>query len=282
MREPNIYTDLSNADYHADRTAIGNSGLKAMRRSPAYYFGQYLDPGKPPKKETETAAQKFGNMAHCILFEEHAFNARYRIGPEVANKNLKAWQDFKKDCEADGATAIDQQEYDTAHAIRNQALSVPDIRTALLGAGFGEASVYAADPVTGVRVKVRPDKMYCPFGTPDKGVILLDGKTFDTTDEEAFGRQAANMDYDMQAAFYSDAVGWQTKAPVLGFIFIVIENEYPFLTAQIQLDEESMANGKRKYRRALDSYAKCVSTGIWPGPGHELKMASIPHYKMEL
>ena len=39
-----IIHGMSNAEYHADTSAISASGLKLFMRSPAHYYAAYLDP----------------------------------------------------------------------------------------------------------------------------------------------------------------------------------------------------------------------------------------------
>ncbi len=276
MREPGLYFNLPNEVYHSENFAIGNSGLKAIGRSPAYYFGQYLDPRKPPKEDKETPARLFGNMVHTALFEFAAYNQRYKVGPDV-NKNTNTWKDFKKECEACGAQPVDLEQYEKGLMAREAALRVPDIK-AVLSAGVGEVSAYGIDPETGARVKVRPDWVH-PVSSGE--VILCDGKTYNSADPIDFAKQAVKMDYDQQGALYPDAYQWASGQRVLGMIFIVIEDEYPFVTAQMELDAEAVANGKRKYRRRLNAYAEALKTGVWPGIGTDLKTVSLPAWAIE-
>lgn len=276
--EPGIHHGISNADYHADRSAIGKSGLMAVRRSPAYYFGQYMDPNCPPEKEeTESGGRLFGNMVHCALFEPQHFNNRYLVGPEV-NKNTTIWKDFKAKCASVGAQPCDAEAMERAKMARDAALRNPDIRR-LLSKGWGEPTVCAIDPATGVKRKVRPDWVY-PVN--DKEVILADGKTFASADAEEFGRvQVGKMGYDIQDPFYSDTFELASGMKVLAFVFIVIEDEYPFITAQMELRQNVRDSGRRKYRKALDTYAECLKTGVWPGLGDDLKTVDVPPWHLE-
>lgn len=279
MREPGIYYDIPNPAYHADKTAIGNSGLKLVMDCPALYFGQYLDPERPPTEDKESAAQLFGNMTHCALFEHAAFNHRYRIGPVVSNKNVKAWQDFKKECGDAGASAIDGTQYKIARQIRKQALALPDLKEALLHPhGRGEVSTYWRDPATGVLCKCRPDWVM-PVG--NDGVVLWDAKTFATGDAREFGRQVPRMRYHLQAAWYADGYAKATGKNVLAFVFIVIGDEWPHAINLVMLDDEAMRAGQLMYRGALDTYAECLKTGVWPGYAPGIKTITLPRWALE-
>jgi hypothetical protein len=272
MREPGIYHGIQNADYHADRSAIGNSGLKAVLRSPAYYYGQYLDPAKPESEDKpETAGQRFGNIAHTMLFEPDSFNARYAVGPDVRSRALKAWKDWAKDL-PEGVEGIKPGEYAAAKRLRESVLAIPDMRAAF-SEGHGEASAYFIDPATGERGKCRPDWAH-PVG--GEAVVLIDGKTYADASEAEFTRQIARMNYDMQAAWYTDGYEAATRKKVLAFLFLAIESDYPHQCNVMQLDAESLQVGRSKYRRALDQYAQCKALGSWPSYGNAVKLITLP------
>jgi hypothetical protein len=277
MRNPGIYFDISNADYHAGTWAIGNSGLQLVADCPALYHGHYLDPQRPSRDDKESAAQRFGNIAHCALFEFPAYNHRYVVGPDV-NKNTNAWKDFVKGL-APGCMPCDESERAAGLMIRQQALADKELREALEHpGGRGETSAYWRDERTGVLCKCRPD-WFMPVG--DKACVLFDAKSFATGSAAEFARQAARMGYDFQAAWYTDGFARATGWNVLAFIHIVISNQWPHPINAVQLGERSIASGRIKYRRALDTYAECLRTGIWPGYAPGIKLVEMPNYALE-
>jgi hypothetical protein len=277
MREPGIYYDISNEEYHAGTWAVGNTGLQLVQDCPALYHGQYLDAERPQEEDKESAAQRFGNIAHCALFEFAAYNSRYVVGPDV-HKSTNAWKDFVRGL-APGCEPCTSKERMAGLRIRQSALAIPDLRDALLHpGGRGEVSAYWRDDSTGVMLKVRPD-WDMPVG--DKACILFDAKTFATGDADEFARQAARMNYDFQAAFYSDVYGRVCGRQVLAFVHIVISNKWPHPVNLVQLGERSINTGRLKYRRALDTYAECLRTGEWPGYAPGIKLVDIPEYAME-
>lgn len=277
MREPGIYEGIPNDEYHAGAWAVGNSGLQLVRDCPALYFGKYLDPERPQAEEKESAAQRFGNIAHCALFEFGAYNQRYVVGPDV-NKNTNVWKDFVRGLPA-GSFPCGSDERTAGLKIRQQALSNPELAEALLHPqGRGEVSAYWRDPATGVLCKVRPDWVM-PVG--ERSCVLFDAKTFSTGNADEFSRQAARMGYDFQAAYYTDGFGRASGLNVLAFIHIVICNEWPHPVNLVQLGERSINTGRLKYRRALDTYAECMRTGNWPGYAPGIKLVEMPDYALE-
>lgn len=277
MREPGIYYDIPNADYHAGTFAVGNSGLQLVADCPALYYGRYLDPQRPVKEEKESAGRRFGNLAHCALFEFDQYNHRYVVGPDV-NKNTNRWKEFVASLPA-GSFPCSSDERAAGLRIRQQALSDKELREALEHpGGRGEVSAYWRDERTGVLCKCRPDWVM-PVG--DKACVLFDAKTFATGGADEFARQAARMGYDFQAAFYTDGFMRATGLNVLAFIHIVIADEWPHPINLVQLGERSINTGRAKYRRALDTYAECVKTNNWPGYAPGIKLVEMPNYALE-
>lgn len=268
-----IINNMSNEAYHADRTAISCSGLKDILHAPAFFYGQRLDPRKPHEEEKEDAARLFGNMVHCALFEHHAFNKRYLVGPSV-NKQTKIWKEFKEQCEAAGGQPVTGQERDKALMAREAALRIPDIASAL-SAGVGEQTIFVDDEDFGVRRKIRTDWRR---DLNDTDTILLDGKTYKSAKEAEFGRQVENMDYDMQDAFYTSTFEMATGRRVVAFVFLAIESKYPFLSAQMELPEEYKRRGHNKVRAAMGAYARAMQSGNWEGYGNDLKTVHMPNY----
>lgn len=286
-----IHYNIENAAYHADRTAIGASGLKAMRRGPAYFYGQYLDPLCPVKEEkSDDAARLFGNMTHCALFEPDRFAQRYPVGtldPALKSpKNGKAWQAEKALHAERGATLVDASQYEAAAHVVKSCMAVPGIAKWFEpGKWFGEVTICVNDPVhMGVRRKIRVDLLHVvsthPDGSPDK-VVLLDGKSYASVQAEEFKRQVWRMGYDLQSAFYVDTATLAGMT-VLGFLFLAFENEYPHQPKLFEIGAVPFLNGRRKYTAALAQYAECRSSGYWPGPSDSIEtIDDVPPWAME-
>lgn len=273
MREPGIYHGIPIEEYHGDPTSVSKSGLDDICRSPLFYYGTHLDPERPRERK-ETAAQLTGNLCHCAILEPDQFNKRYRVGPSVANKNLKVWQDFKKECEAAGETAIDSEQYDMAMQMRHQALTLPDAAQAL-ASGRPEVSAYWRDPETGVLCRCRPDWTHDANAESD---ILLDVKSYDDASEAEFARQVARMNYFGQDAYYRDGYALASGRRVAAFLFVAVETKWPHVANLMMLDDDGVAAGRRWYRRALNTYAECLKADTWPGYAPGVKLISLPQW----
>lgn len=264
---PGVIYGLDAADYHAT-DALGSSGLKLLRRSPAHYYGQVLDPARPTREATP--AMRAGTLAHCAILEPHALAERYVVRPEGLDGRTtygKAWLASVPV----GIEAITAEQLQTAQRQAAAVRALPEIGQ-LLQHGHAEVSAFWVDEATDVQCKVRPDWVH---GTPG-GVLLLDVKTAQDASADGFSRAVWNFGYHLQAAFYSDGFALASGLPVLGFVFVVVEADYPHAAAAYVLDEETMEIARAENRRLLNLYAECKRTGIWPGYGSGISLLTLP------
>lgn len=281
--EPGIHFDISNEDYHAWTGAIGASGLKDVRRSPAYFYGQRLDPNRPRVVEKpDDGARLFGSMSHCALFEPDQLAYRYPVGvpdPKLKSpKNGKEWQELKARYAAEDRTLVDGEQYLAATRVRDACMAVPGIaRWFEPGKWRGEVTIVARDPETGALCKIRCDLLHF---VSEREVVILDGKSYATVMEDDFARQVARMLYDLQTAFYFDVATWAGYT-VLAHMYLGYESEYPHLPRLFELDAVSFASGRRKYREALNTYARCLKNNDWPGHPDEIVTITLPTYALE-
>ncbi len=120
----------------------------------------------------------------------------------------------------------------------------------------GEYGIWRRSRLDALRLPGPGNMLTCP--------VIADYKTADCADPGTFARNAASYGYHMQQAQYSDAV-----AAVLGadpeFFFVVQEKKEPYLVSVVQLDEPSVAAGRRRNAEAMEIYRDCQAVDIWPG-----------------
>lgn len=261
-----LVRDMPPERYHAI-AAMSAGGLKRMKRSPAHFYGLQLDPNRPEPGDP-TPAMKNGTLVHTALFEPDQVAARYVVKPEGMNfstKDGKAWRD------AQTLEIVEDVQMRTALAQAAAVRAVPDL-AALLADGYGEASAFWIDPETGELCKCRPD-WTSPAGD---GVILVDGKTCQDASPEGFGRAIWNMDYHLQAAWYSDGFEAATGLRVHGFVFAAVESAWPHVAAPYMLGDDVLEAARRENRRLLNRYAECRRTGVWPGYAPAIQLINLP------
>lgn len=101
---------------------------------------------------------------------------------------------------------------------------------------------------------------------PHRRCIIRDLKTTDNAHPRMIARKMVDMGYDIQAAAYEEAVNtahpW--TAGVTEFQFIYIEREFPFAVTVVELAGSLREMGQRRWRRAVDTWGRCMATNRWP------------------
>lgn len=269
---PGVYHGIDIDAYHSG-PGISKSGLDLIAKAPTHYYAKYLDPNRP-EDDKQTTAQLDGELAHCAILEPDEFSKRFVVGPDVS-RATKAWKEFVE--AHPGLTAIKPDQYKAAWSQAASVNRLPEIAAALSN-GKPEVSAYWIDEETGLLCRCRPDFVH---EVGDSGVILVDVKTCGDARPSEFTRQIARMRYHVQNAYYSDGYAIASGLPVLGFLFASVEMEYPYAASAIMLDEDSIEQGRKDYRRALDTYAECLSSGSWPAYGDEVHLTRLPGWAFD-
>ena len=109
--------------------------------------------------------------------------------------------------------------------------------------------------------KARPDAI------PNDAGDFADLKTTTSVQTADLARTIAEYGYHQQAALI--ASGWHaiTGKDVASFSFVFVESKPPFCTRIVTLKDADLARGERQNFVAVKTFAKCMETGEWPGPG---------------
>lgn len=287
---PGIAHDIDIDVYHS-MPGISKTGLDAINRSPAHYYGWHLDPMRPERGLR--GGQLEGSLAHCAVLEPSEFPKRYAITPPNAPRkpgesqwNAKSpgpasvhamnwWKDFKES--NPGKTIITAAQYETAMRQAQSMRKLPQVAEAL-ERGKPEVTAMWIDPMTGEPCRCRPDWV-SDFGA--RRVVLLDVKTYSDASAGEFARQIARKRYHVQDAFYSDGYASATGCDVLAFMFVAVEGEFPYQANALMLKPTSREQGRVDYRRNLATYSACRKRGEWPGYGSEIQLIDLPRYALD-
>lgn len=243
-----IHDDIPNEVYHQEIDAVSSTTLKGLL-DPSN-FGLFDERGRAPFKRS--AALDFGTVAHSILLEGDASVVR-RL--EFDNYRSKAAQEARDAAYAEGLIPLKPQEQEQVDAVVN-AVRGHGLADALLTGHVAEQTFIRRDPDTGVLVKVRTDAR-----TPG---IITDLKTAMSANPVKFQNDVIpERGYDLSAALYVDTVQAITGEEQLFFI-IAVEKADPFRVSVIQIGDEYLEIGRRKYRHALELYRIGRKTGQWP------------------
>lgn len=277
-------------DVYHSMAGISKSGLDLIARSPAHYFAHYLDPQRPPPRER--AGQLEGALAHCAVLEPDQFPLRYAVVPPDAPRRPTEAQWAAKSPSPDSVAAmawwrtfnaenanrrmVTAVQRDTAQRQAQSVQALREVRQAL-ARGRAEVSAFWVDEATGMQCRCRPDWV-SDYG--EAGDILLDLKTYTDASPAEFARQVARKAYHKQAAFYTDGYSQATGRPVLAFVFVAVETEWPFAACACMLDDDSLQAGRLLYRRDLDVYAQCMRSGQWPAYSDAIELIRLPRWAL--
>lgn len=268
ITEPGVY-DMTPERYHADPIEGGSLSSSGARK--------LLTPGCPAlfKYEREnprasTKAFDHGHAAHDMVLGG---------GPEIVRCDFDSWRtnaakDAAATARARGAVPLLSEDYqlvqDMALALRADPVAN---RLFQVDSGKPEASLFARDDDSGVMLRGRLD--WLPNSSTGR-LIVPDYKTAKSADPVEFVKSAANYGYHQQAAWYLDLVSELELGDQPAFVFVVQEKTAPYLVSVVQLDGLALQIGRLLNRRAINTYAECTRTGIWPGYVNDVALVSLP------
>lgn len=258
---------MPNADYHAT-SAIGASGIKRLAQSPAHFFGATRHPERPAS--VPSAAMLAGTLAHCLILEPSTVATRYAVKPEGLDgrtKDGKAWIASV----APGLEVVSVAQMAAAARQADAVRELPQVAE-LLSKGEAEVSAFWLDDDTGTHCKCRPDWV-SPAGD---GVILVDVKTTQDASPTGFARSVAKFGYHLQTEWYTRGYERASGLRVLGFVFAVVEADWPHAAAAYMLDDDAMTRAAAENRRLLSLYTDCAERNDWPAYGREIQPLSLP------
>ena len=234
-----IHSEVTREEYDGiDR--LNYSKLKLMAKSPAHYMAA-------PRKDSD--AMKLGRAVHLAVLEPDRFAAEVAIwtGERRAGK---LWEAFK---EANaGKELLSEEEHRQAHLVAEAVRNDP---TAARYLTVGTPETTVLWDAGGHACKSRLDWV----GTS----ALVDLKSTRDASPASFGRDAYNMHYAAQAAFYSDA-HYVATGEALPFVIVAVEPNDPFAVVTYRIPDALIALGRQQYLSWLDRLTYCLERKTWP------------------
>lgn len=262
ITDPGVY-ELSSDEYHAD-DALSSSGARKLL--PPYcpaLFRWHRDHQQAPSRVFE-----FGHAAHrVVLGEGHDL-----VAIDADSYRTKAAQEARDDARASGKVPLLPDELETVLAMAAVLQRHP--AAALIRVpGRAEQSLFAKDEATGVMLRARID--WLPE-VVDGRMTIVDLKTTVSAEPAAFARSVARFGYFAQADWYSAIVLALGLADEVEFQFIAQEKTAPYLVSVFTLDAYSLAIGRKRNRKAIDLFARCVERDDWPSYVAGVKEITVP------
>lgn len=269
---PGVY-DLTAEDYHADPVpggSLSSSGAKRLLppSCPAL-FHHWATVGQEHKQ-----AFDLGHAAHTLVL---GVGAQMSV-VDADDWRTKAAKDARAAAYAAGETPLLRAEHEQLVAMAAALAEHPSAGALLRpGTGNAEQTLIWQDQETGVWRRAMLD---WTTHAADGRLWIVDYKTTRSADPSAVSKALENYGYLQQAPWYLDGA---TELGLAGdlepaFLFVFQEKTPPYLVTVAQPDPEVLAWGRRRNRKALDVYRRCVETGHWPGYADDVISVALPRW----
>jgi hypothetical protein len=245
--------NMTNEAYHA-RPEISSSDVKAVAgKSLAHWKG---------KVWKDSNAFALGSAVHALVLEPEK-NLVLR-GPEDRRGNK--WKEAQLIADIDGKILLTEGDYDLAEKIAAPVINHEVVKAWVADPSFvAEASFFATDPQTGVKIKCRPDGYL-----PDAGIVF-DIKTTRDASPDGFPREIRNYNYDLQAAHYLRCLrsaGFNAHT----FIFVCVEKEAPYAVGLHALTRQYIEAADMRVTLTLEKISRAEAANTfttgWPLINH--------------
>lgn len=284
ITEPGAYK-MPMATYHSQccpGPSVSSSGLRTIaHKSPLHFWDQSeLNPDAELREPSDSLI--LGQATHALVLGDEEFDEQFIFVPddapprptktqiaaferdgewsEKAAPGAKFWEEF--DARADGRMLLKAEQVAKIQRMAENLAKTPEAVAALTGP-LAEISMIWQDEATGIWVKSRPDMI------PGNGADFSDLKTFaPKTSHPKLAVQRAITDHA-----YADQMALAVEGceRVLGGTasdcrLIFVQTTPPYVVIPVRLDEEALYWGRVHNRHALDTMARCLESGEWPGP----------------
>lgn len=261
---------------------ISASALDLLHRRTPAFLKWKLD---TEDVDDDSAAKRLGTVTHTAVFEPDLLEVLYMSEPdpdpelyrkgdgsEASNvRNTKAFKDALAQLVEDNPekTMVEPEKMQAALTMRD-AVQGHGRAAQLLGSeGPVEQSIAVTDPDTGVRCKIRPDKLVTAIGAE------VNLKTTKNARYDRFSNDIYHFGYYRSAAFYAlmlQAIGWDYRRS----LFIAVESDGPKSVAVYEMDAGAMDAGEQHAKMLLRRIAKCMEDDHWPTHAEEVQSISLP------
>lgn len=249
--------------------AISRSELFKISESPEK-FKYYQDHPEEP-----TPSLIFGQLFHAMALQPETVAEQFAVAPNVDRRTKVGKEVFAQfEAEAENKTVVTADMYQQATEMCEALMRNEFVQKLLKGEK--EKVFFWNDDLTGEPCKCRTD---CLTELGDN-LIVVDLKSTENAETEAFMKSATKYGYDFQSAMYSKGVEVNEGKKTL-FVFIAIEKKPPYAINILQADELLIRRGYDLFREYIGIYHECKQTDNWwgyLGRYNQINNLSLPSY----
>lgn len=258
---PGIHHDVPDEAYRKE-PGFNQSLLKSFAKAntPAHFKWGHDHPTEPSE------SLRIGSFSDILITRPDSDPmSRFIVWPDTRRGNAwKAFQEANK-----GKIILTQDEHDRGLAIA-EAVRAHDDAMKLIRACRSQVVVIAENPRLGAGFRMKalidllPDTGRCDPALSD---YVFDLKTTKDASPEGFTESCWKFGYDVQAAFYLDALEYAGGPKANHFGFIAVENEPPYGVKIhfFRRDSKELRRARESYEAWMKYYAECLAKNNWPG-----------------
>ncbi len=255
------WIDIDDDLYHS-LPGISSTSAKLLSKTSPEILKEYLY-GEKDENAKISDALIFGRAIHKFLLENSMFNDSYAFGPEVKTKAERKWKVFVSEMKDSGKELLRHRDKKILNGMLLSLKRPKNAEGTNTYDGFirnpesiREKALFTVDHKRNIILKIKVDI--------NLSGIFLDLKSTKSAAPKEFMKSAANLRYDLQAAFYLFVARLAgMKAETFGFI--AIEKEPPYAHINIPLDEEDINLANRELEVLLTDFAYCLNEDKWYG-----------------
>ena len=297
-----IYFDVPAETYHG---APGFSHSKSKLMSPPARLKADMD--ADDETETDNVALIMGTLVHAAILEPDKPLPKLVMKPEDPNfYRTNVGKQWKAEQHKLGKVILKVEELAAVNAMVDSIKAHATCKR-IFATGRSEVSIFErvsveigrADITSGldtiaknimmtqeVLLKARMDWL-------PEGNALVDIKTVlgGGAEPDEFQKIITARRYWTQATWYLDR--WNSCfarfiegkeyqpycQPKENFVFIAVEKVPPYLVNTFYIDEETLNLGRRQNARDIESYARCIKNGVFPGFSEDIKKIGITDWE---
>lgn len=248
---------MDDAEYHGG-PELSHTAMKWLLRSPKHYKAKAGKPFVKPEFDFGHAvhAKVLGTGLTAVAIPEELLDSR-------GYASTKAAKEFCETARANGEVPLKADVVKRVNDAAEAVLANSKARRLLAREGEPEVSLFATDPESGIRLRIRVDWLTAmKNGHP----LPVDLKSTTDVRRHKIRRSVEDYGYDLQQATYRHVLNLITGQPIPPMQFVFVEADPPHEVRVVQLAHEDwIAGGDIKMRRAIETFARCTAAGVWPG-----------------
>jgi hypothetical protein len=250
---------MLNEQYHAAE-GISSSAVKTVANSTLAHW-------KGEVRESKTAFD-LGTAVHSLVLEPHLDNVV--CGPD--DRRSVDWKAKYRAATMNGQLLLTSGDFEQARSMSGAVLNNENVRLMLENKSTViEASFFADDPDTGVKVKTRPDAF-----VRDRSLVI-DIKTTLDASPAGFQREIRKYGYDMQAAFYLRTLRLAGE-DADQFMFVAVEKKPPYAVCIHILSDAYLQYAHERVIHTLHRIAQAEAAGEFPTDWPAVNVVQLPQW----